>query len=73
MKLILGDKSFQVAAPRLWNTLPSEIRAIISLAYDLFKEASLDVNHCSRKHLLDLVFIHILLQFYMFLISFLGF
>ena len=42
IKLILGDKSFQVAAPRLWNTLPSEIRAI-SLAYGLFKGASLDV------------------------------
>ena len=51
IKLILGDKSFQVAAPRSWNTLLSEIRAI-SLASDLFKGASLDVNYCSRKHLL---------------------
>ena len=27
-KKTLGDKSFQVAAPSLWNTLASEIRAI---------------------------------------------
>ena len=34
-KKTLGDKSFQVAAPRLWNKLPSGIRAI--RGYDLFK------------------------------------
>ena len=33
----LGDKSFQVAAPGLWNKLTSEIRAIRS--YDHFKRA----------------------------------
>jgi len=38
IKLILGDKSFQVAAPRLWNTLPSEIRAIIKLLAWLMME-----------------------------------
>ena len=36
-KKTLEDKSFQVAATRLWNTLPSEIRAI--RGYDLFKGA----------------------------------
>ena len=36
-KKTLEDKSFQVAATRLWNTSPSEIRAIRS--YDLFKGA----------------------------------
>ena len=36
-KKTLGDKSFQVAAPGLWNKLPSEIRAIRS--YDHFKRA----------------------------------
>ncbi|XP_078354387.1 uncharacterized protein LOC144638992, partial [Oculina patagonica] len=34
-KKTLGDKSFQVAAPGLWNKLPSDIRSIKS--YDLFK------------------------------------
>ena len=33
----LEVKPFQVAAPRLWKTLPSEIRAI--RGYDLFKRA----------------------------------
>lgn len=42
IKLILEDKSFQFAAPRLWNALPSEVRSI-SVAYDLFKGANLDV------------------------------
>ena len=37
-KKTLGDKSFQVAAPGLWNKLPSEIRAIRSYA-DHFKRA----------------------------------
>ena len=36
-KKTLGDRSFQVAGPGLWNRLPSEIRAIRS--YDLFKGA----------------------------------
>ena len=36
-KKTLEDKSFQVAATRLWNTLPSEIRAI--RGYNLFKGA----------------------------------
>ena len=36
-KKTLGDKSFQAAAPGLWNKLPSEIRAIRS--YDHFKRA----------------------------------
>ena len=36
-KKTLGDKSFQVAAPSLWNTLLSEIREI--RGYDLFKRA----------------------------------
>ena len=36
-KKTLGDISFQVAAPGLWNKLPSEIRAIRS--YDHFKRA----------------------------------
>ena len=36
-KKTLGDKSFQVATPSLWNTLLSEIRAI--RGYDLFKGA----------------------------------
>ena len=31
----IEDKSFQATAPRLWNNLLSEIRAIRS--YDLFK------------------------------------
>ena len=44
----LGDKSFQVAAPGLWNKLPSEIRAIRS--YDHFKRAI--KMTCLRKHLL---------------------
>ena len=34
-KKTLEDKSFHEAAPSLWNTLPSEIRAI--RGYDLFK------------------------------------
>ena len=36
-KNTLGDRLFQVAAPGLWNGLPSEIRAIRS--YNLFKGA----------------------------------
>ena len=27
-KVTLGDRSFQVAAPKLWNALPREIRAL---------------------------------------------
>ena len=41
IKVILGDKSFQVAAPRLWNVLPSEVRALLAWLM-IF----------SRKHLL---------------------
>ena len=35
MKVTLGDRSFQVAAPKLWNLLPHEIRGITSV--DVFK------------------------------------
>ena len=34
-KVTLGDRSFQVAAPKLWNSLPHEIRAITSV--DVFE------------------------------------
>ena len=27
-KVTLGDRAFQVAAPKLWNSLPSELRLI---------------------------------------------
>ena len=30
-KVILGDRSFQVAAPKLWNVLPRELRDIPNL------------------------------------------
>ena len=30
-KVILGDRSFQVAAPKLWNALPRELRDIPNL------------------------------------------
>ena len=36
-KKTLEDKSLQVAAPKLWNTLPCEIRAV--RGYDLFEGA----------------------------------
>ena len=45
-RVTLGDRSFQVAAPALWNVLPREIRSIIDrgifkchLKTHLFKEA----------------------------------
>ena len=34
-KVTLGDRSFQVAAPKLWNSLPSQLRLINNI--DIFK------------------------------------
>ena len=34
-KVTLGDRAFQVAAPKLWNSLPSELRLINNI--DIFK------------------------------------
>ena len=34
-KVNLGDTAFQVAAPKLWNSLPSELRLINNI--DIFK------------------------------------
>ena len=34
-KVTLGDKAFQVATPKLWNSLPSELRLINNI--DIFK------------------------------------
>ena len=31
-KTTLGDRSFAMAAPKLWNTLPTELRRIQSVA-----------------------------------------
>ena len=48
-RVTLGDRSFQVAAPALWNVLPREIRSITDLRTfkchlktHLFKEAFID-------------------------------
>ena len=45
-RVTLGDRSFQVAAPALWNVLPREIRSITDLGIfkrhlktHLFREA----------------------------------
>ena len=45
-RVTLGDRSFQVAAPALWNVLPREIRSITDLGIfkchlktQLFREA----------------------------------
>ncbi|CAH3022012.1 unnamed protein product, partial [Porites evermanni] len=32
-RVTLGDRSFQVAAPALWNVLPREIRSITDLGF----------------------------------------
>ena len=34
-KVTLGDRAFQVAAPKLWNSLQSELRLISNI--DIFK------------------------------------
>ena len=34
-KVTLSDRAFQVAAPKLWNSLPSELRLISNI--DIFK------------------------------------
>ncbi|CAH3176850.1 unnamed protein product, partial [Porites evermanni] len=46
LPVTLGDRSFQVAAPALWNVLPREIRSIADLGIfkrhlktHLFREA----------------------------------
>ena len=48
-RVTLGDRSFQVAAPALWNVLPREIRSMTDLwtfkchlKTHLFKEAFID-------------------------------
>ena len=49
-RVTLGDRSFQVAAPALWNVLPCEIRSITDLGIfkrylkmHLFREAFITV------------------------------
>jgi len=51
-RVILGDRSFQVAAPALWNVLPHEIRSITDLGIfkchlktHLYKEAFYYLHH----------------------------
>ena len=38
-KKTLGDRSFMASAPKLWNRLPSNIRAVNDLKTHLFRQA----------------------------------